>query len=107
MEQQTVRSYTRNKQAYVEVPEQSNVIGYIIGGATILVLALVYAGPTIIVGVSLGAAYGVRTIIRSSPRMVVAEAVTAPQNVPEVKAKRSYSHRLKVHDYATGKTVRV
>jgi hypothetical protein len=108
MKPTVVSSYVRsNKREADELPEESNTMAYVIGGAAIIALALVYIQVTIIVGLVLGAAYGVKIVYLQPTSRNVTEAVTSPQNVSEPKPKRHYEHRLKVRNYQTGKVIRV
>ena len=72
----------------------------------IILFALVYIQTTIVLGLFLGAAYGVKTLAAQNLRSTAIEAVTAPQNVPQDKPKRSYKHRLTVNHFQT-KSVRI
>ena len=108
MSTQIVQSYVRvrsNKyEANEEVPEQSNVMGYIMGGGAVTILAIQYIGITLAVVALAGAVYGMKLVYQP---VASVEAVTEPVETSEVKPKRHYQRRLKVNMYDTGKTIRI
>lgn len=68
-------------------------------------LAIVFAQVTIVVGLSVGAVYGLKTVLATNPRQTVVEAVTQAPEASE-KPKRHYQKRIKVNVF-DGKSVRV
>lgn len=99
MSEQIVHSYVRNKRQQVTQVESDNTIAYIIGGAAIILLAIVYWKLTLFVGLSVSSAYGLKVLIGAKTTETV-EAATEP------KKKRHYEHRIVVKHYQ-GKTVRI
>lgn len=95
METQIVQSYVRNKHRHVEPDQSQNGIVYLVGGSTIILIAIVYWYITLPIGLAAGAVYGVKTIMEQ-PAPVV-EVIPEP-----VKPKRSYNKRIKVNHYQLG-----
>lgn len=109
MQKETVvKSYVRHKQSeVVEETTEPPTLALIMLGAIGVLLAVVYIQLALGVGLVLGAAYGVKTIISNNPRTQVVEAVTEPVNASEAKPKRHYAKRLTVNMYDTGKTIKI
>jgi len=101
MEQTVVSSYVRRGK--VKQPEQSNGVAYVIGAAIVILLAIIYWYITLPLGLSLGAAYGVKTIVVKNMPSRVVEAPTPVVDKP----KRHYEKRIAVHHFQTNKVVRV
>jgi flagellar basal body-associated protein FliL len=101
-----VRSYVRSykQEANEEAPEQSNFMGYLLGGGAVTILAIQYIGITLAVVALAGAVYGMKVL--TSPVATV-EAVTQPQEALEVKPKRHYQRRITVNHYQMHKSVRI
>jgi hypothetical protein len=105
METQIVRSYVRGgKQVSNEAKTENNGMALVLGGSALLIAAVVYwyiAAPVALLGIT---GYAVAKL---APIQAVKEiqALRTAENTP--KPKRHYQHRLKVHMYDTGKTVRV